>query len=323
MCAAAYRCGKTYASHLLAMACIVASARGGNAQGSNVTAPQEESAPIQLPAFDVVSIKPHKDEGMTMQTSVWIKPDSLSVSGLPLSMIIREALGVSEDRILNEPAWIKSDRYDIEAKVGPDDAAKLKTLSPQQRWQMLLPVLEDRFGLKFHRETVDLQAYTLVVAKGGAKLTAAKPAQPGEETVQPPSKADGAGGSARQPRMMMHGSAQGMTMECSAATMANLAQMISEQLGGTVVDKTDLTGSYDFTLSWTPDEGAGPTMVGSMAMTMRMPAGGMPPDGGTSQRDSGPSLFTALQEQLGLRLEARKTPVEVFVVDHVEQPSPN
>jgi uncharacterized protein (TIGR03435 family) len=323
MCAAAYRCGKTYASYLFAMACFVTAARGVIAQGSNAAAPQEESAPIQLPGFDVASIKPHKDEGMTMQVGVWIKPDGVSVSGVPLSMLIREAFGVSEDRVLSEPAWAKSSRYDIEAKVGPEDVAKLKTLSPQQRWEMLLPVFEDRFGLKFHRETVDLQAYTLVVAKGGEKMTAAKPAQPGEDTLQPPAKADGAGGSARQPRMMMHGSAQGMTMECHAASMGDLAHMISEQLGGTVVDKTELTGNYDFTLSWMPDEGSGPTMVGSAPMTMRLPAGGTPPDGGTPQEGSGPSLFTALQEQLGLKLETRKTPVEVFVIDSLEQPSPN
>lgn len=99
--------------------------------------------------------------------------------------------------------------------------------------------------------------------------------------------------------------------------------MISEQLGGTVVDKTELTGSYDFTLSWMPDEGSGPTMMGSAPMTMRLPAGGTPPDGGAPQEGSGPSLFTALQEQLGLKLEARKTPVEVFVIDRLEQPSPN
>src|SRR6202034_4562938 len=107
MCAAAYRCGKTYASYLLAMVCFVTAARGVIAQGSNVAAPQEESAPAQLPAFDVTSIKPHKDEGMTMQAGVWIKPDGVSVSGVPLSMLIREAFGVSEDRVLNEPACAK------------------------------------------------------------------------------------------------------------------------------------------------------------------------------------------------------------------------
>jgi uncharacterized protein (TIGR03435 family) len=323
MCAAAaYPGARTYASCLLAMACVATAASGAIAQENNVAASQE-SAPIQLPVFDVASIKPHKDEGMMMQAGIWMKPDGVSTSGIPLSMIIREAFGVPEDRVLNEPAWAKSDRYDIEAKVGPEDVGKFKTLSPQQRWEMLLPVLEDRFGLKFHRETVDLQAYTLVVAKGGAKMTAAKLAQSGEDALQPPAKAEGASENVRQPQMRMHGSTQGMTLECHAASMANLTQTISEQLGGTVVDKTELTGNYDFTLSWMPDEGAGPMMVGSAPMTMRMPAGGTPPDGGTSQEGSGPSLFTALQEQLGLKLEARKTPVEVFVIDHIEQPSPN
>jgi uncharacterized protein (TIGR03435 family) len=284
---------------------------------------RESNEAAKLPEFDVVSIKPHMDEGMSMKAGIWITPDGVSTSGIPLSMLIREAFGVIEDRVLNEPAWAGSSRYDIEAKVGPEDVAKLKTLSPQQRWQMMLPVFEDRFGLKFHRETVDLRAYALVVAKGGPKITAIESVQPREDTLQPLAKAVGAGGSAQPPRMMMRESTQGLTMECHAASMANLAQMISEQLGGAVEDRTELAGNYDFTLSWMPDEGAGPMMTGSAPMMMRMPAGGAPPDGGTSQNGSEPSLFTALREQLGLKLEPRKVPVEVFVIDHLQQLSPN
>ncbi len=284
-------------------------AHGVIAQANNPATPQANPPP-QLPAFEVVSIKLHPDEGIGhMNADIWMTPDGITVSGVPLSMLIREAFGVSEDRVLNEPAWAKTRSFDIQAKVGPDDVAKLEAIKPQQRWEMLLPVFADRFGLKFHRETVDLQAYTLIVSKGGAKITAAKPVQHDEE--------------ASPPRFRMHRSTQGMTMECHATSMADFARTISQQLGATVVDRTELKGNYDFTLEWTPDEGAGPTMTGSAPMTMRMPATGVPPDGGTSQEGAGPSLFTALREQLGLRLEPRKTPVDVFVIDHIEQPSPN
>lgn len=281
--------------------------------------PGSASEGTNLPAFDVVSIKPHKDEGMRMQAGIWIKPDGISASGIPLPMLLREAFGISEDRVLNEPEWAKSSRYDIEAKVAPEDAAKLKSLSPQQRWKMLLPALEDRFGLKFHHTMEDLQAYTLVVAKGGPKMTVAKSAETGGEATRP----EGSVGNAPQSQVMMRRSADGMRMECHGASMESLAQMISEQLGSTVVDRTGLKDNYDYTLSWMPDESGGPMMVGSGPMMMRMSGTGSPADGDASKDAAGPSLFTALQEELGLKLETQKVPVDVVVIDHIEQLSPN
>jgi len=306
------------AAGLLAIAVPLAFGLVNALQGS---AHASEEPPLS--AFDVVSIKPHKDEGMRMQAGIWIRPDGISASGIPLPMILREAFGVSEDRLLNEPDWAKSSRYDIEAKVAPEDAAKLKALSPQQRWEMLLPALEDRFGLKFHRDMADLQAYTLVVAKGGEKMTAAQPPSAGGDAFQGPVKADGSGGSAPQSQMMMRRSSEGMRLECHAASLASLVQTISEQLGSTVVDKTGLTGNYDFTLSWMPDEGSGPMMEGSAPMMMRMSGVGGPADGDTAKEASGPSLFTALQEQLGLKLERQKVHVDVVVIDRLGQLSPN
>ncbi len=305
--ASARQCGRIYASFALTIVSLAA-VRSVDAQANEV-AKQRSGAPAQLPAFDVVSIKPHGDEGIGhMNADIWMMPDGITVSGIPLSMLIREAFGVSEDRMLNLPAWAESSRYDVQAKVAADDVAAVKMLSPKQRWEMLLPVFEDRFNLKFHHETVDLRAYALTVAKGGAKITAAKPAQPDEDA---------------QPRFKIRGSPQGTTMECHGATMANLAQTISDQLGTTVVDRTELSGNYDFTLVWTPDEGAGPTMTGSAPMTMRMPAAGIPPDPALPREGLGPSLVAALQEQLGLKLESRKLPVDVIVIDHIEQLSPN
>ncbi len=293
-------------------ACILCAVHALPAQGSQVkdapSAPAQEAAP-QLPVFEVVSIKPHPDEGIGhMNSDIWMTPDGITISGVPLSMLVREAFGVSDDRVLNEPDWVKVRRFDIQAKVGPDDVAKLEAIKPPQRWAMLLPVFEDRFGLKFHHEVVDLEAYTLMVAKGGAKIKAAKPVD-GED--------------APVPRFSTRRSAQGMTMECHGATMADLARTISQQLGATVVDRTELKGNYDFTLAWAPDEGGGPTMTGSLPMAMRMPAAGVPPDSSAPPEASGPSVFTALEEQLGLKLEARKQPVDAIVIDHIEQPSPN
>ena len=136
-------------------------------------------------------------------------------------------------------------------------------------------LLTERFGMKFHRETREVPAYVLVVAKSGLK---ARPAAEGS-----------AGGFNRRPGHL----------ETRSATMAGLADKLSQQSERPVVDQTAVRGSYEFTLDWTPDE--------------------LQSDG-----QAGPSLFTAIEEQLGLRLEARKEPMEVVVVDYVEKiPSGN
>jgi uncharacterized protein (TIGR03435 family) len=98
--------------------------------------------------------------------------------------------------------------------------------------------------------------------------------------------------------------------------MAGLARLLSQQLGRTVIDKTGLTANYDFTLHWTPDEGEGASFPGA--------GGGPQPNNSAAPSDSsGPSIFTALQEQLGLKLESQKGPVEIIFIDHVEKPSEN
>lgn len=314
-----------------------------HAAGVSAESKAEEQA-ANLPKFDVASIKPHKDEGMMMRLGMQLTPDGINATGMPVRMLMRQAFGVSDDRILNEPDWVKSNRYDIEAKVAPEDVPKLKGLTGQQRGVMMLPLLEDRFGLKFHHETRVMNVYTLVVAKGGLKLKAAQPQQAGAVApfamkpgaggadMPPPPPSPGAGGGqgavksgapgpgGAMPRLMMRMSSQGMTMEGRGSTMAMLADVLSQQLSATVVDKTGLAGSYDYTLSWMPD-----MSMGSGPMMMKIP-GGPPAEGGgqeTAPADSGPSLFTAVQEQLGLKLVAQKEPVDVIVIDHIEQPSEN
>jgi bla regulator protein blaR1 len=291
---------------------------------ANVDAAQSASA--QLPAYEVVSVKPHKDEGMMMRSGIRYGPDGFSADGVPLQMFILQAFGLSADRILNEPEWVKSARFDVEAKVAPEDAPKLKPLTMQQRPAMMLPVLEDRFGLKFHHEMKELEVYTLVVAKGGPKMkeSAIKsgadlppPPLPPAGAVGPPG-GGGAKGAPGGPRTLMRMSTQGMTMDARASTMDSLARLISQQLGATVVDKTGLTGRYDFTLSFTPDNFM---LNGRM---MGAPGEGSQGDNGAqSQEVVGPSIFTAVQEQLGLKLVAEKENVDVVVIDQIEQPTEN
>jgi uncharacterized protein (TIGR03435 family) len=263
-----------------------------------------KDASAALPAFEVVSIKPNKSGSMMMR--IMATPDGTSISGLTVHMMLREAFGISDDQLQGEPGWLDSDRFDIEAKVAPDDVPKYEALKPNQRWAMLLSVFEDRFALKFHHETKDLTQYVLVVAKGGLKM---KEAAPGETYPNGPKTPDGKPGGAGMMRM---GPGE---FTAQAIPISGLVRSLSFQLHSTVLDRTGLTGKYDIDLTWAPDESEG---------MMRPPDGGTPGTGNPAPPSTtGPSIFTALEEQLGLKLEAHKEPGDVIVIDHIEQPSAN
>jgi uncharacterized protein (TIGR03435 family) len=150
-----------------------------------------------------------------------------------------------------------------------------------------------------------LPIYELVVAKSGSKLKESMPGDAHDNGIKG-SNGPGRGGMMRMGRGQVSG--QGIP----AASLANL---LSQQLQQTVIDKTELTGKYDFTLQWTPDEGSAPMFKGTEAGPQRTDSA--PADA------TGPSIFTAIQEQLGLKLQSAKGPVETLVIDHVEIPSEN
>ncbi|HEV2132668.1 MAG TPA: M56 family metallopeptidase [Terracidiphilus sp.] len=281
----------------------------------------QDLSAAKLPKFEVVSIKPYT--AGAMMTGIRFTPDGVNITGMPLYMMVREAFGLSNDRILNEPSWVKSDRYDLAAKVDAADVSELEKLEPEQRWAMMLPVLEDRCGLKYHHETKTLEVYALVAAKGGPKLKLSetptdmppmKTAGPSTAAPPIPRSSDGVSDK-KMGQFFMRASTEGMSMNAHGVPIAGLIRLLSMQLGSTIVDKTGLAGKYDFTLSWAPDPAAGGMMQG--------PGGGPAQEKPASADTTGPSLVTALQEQLGLKLVARKEPVDVVVIDHIQQPSPN
>jgi uncharacterized protein (TIGR03435 family) len=169
---------------------------------------------------------------------------------------------------------------------------------------MLQPALAERFKLKVHSETKQLPVYELIVAKGGAKL---KEATAGDTYANGIKGPDGVG----RGGMMRSGPGQ---LTAQAVPMTSLANLLSQQLHRTVLDKTGLTAKYDLELNWTPDQGSDPMFKGPEGSPQRADAA---PD------SSGPSIFTALQEQLGLKLQSANGPVETLVIDHVEMPSEN
>lgn len=261
----------------------------------------QQAAP---PAYDVVSIKPSdpNDRRIMMRN----QPGTLSMTGVTLKLLVQQAYGVQDFQISGGPGWISSDRYVIEGKVTdapvapPPDYVKM---TEEQRQKMieanralLRALLEDRFQLKVHHETKEMQVYALVVAKGGPKMK-----DDGGKTSDPNMKAG----------MMRMGPANltGSQMPISA-----LVTTLSQQVGRTIIDQTGLKGNYDFDLKWTPDMPQGGGFFGGPVA----PPGAQappPPD------PNGPTLFTAIQEQLGLKLEPQRGPVEVLVIDSAERPT--
>jgi uncharacterized protein (TIGR03435 family) len=291
-----------------------------------VAIPIFSQAPVAgRPQFDVVSIRVQPPP--LTRIMVTQPPGRFVAEGFSLKMLAGRAYGVPEVRVFGGPSWVESERYAIEAKAAG-------TIPPGEMNLMLQSMLEDRFQLKAHKETRDLPVYELVVARGGSKMKLSEdqtplapvtpqPPPPGAQrgaAPVPPGAAAGAGpgpgtrggpfGGGPPPRGMFtagFGNVQGTAIEISG-----LVNFLVKQLGRPVTDKTGLTGLYDVKLEWTPGSEQVPGPFGPNPNAPPPPAD-----------PSGPSLFTALQEQLGLRLESAKGAVEVLVIDSAEKPTEN
>lgn len=283
----------------MAVAGLILSSCG--AFGQTTAAPQ--------PQFEVASIKAAAPDARG--TFVRMAPGGrLNINNMPLKEIIVMAWRVQPYQVSGGPAWIDSVRYDITAK--PDHSPKEGEIS-----LMLQSLLADRFLLKFHRETKELPIYALVVAdkngKLGPQLTESKE---GSCTTFDPSRPPPAPEPGKPPTLGCGGMMMGPDrVNAVGVPISQLVPVLSRMLGRTVVDKAGLTRKFDIKMQWTPDQ----------SQAMQGPPGGAPP--GTPAPPpvdpNGPSIFTALQEQLGLKLESQKGPVELIVIDQVERPSEN
>jgi uncharacterized protein (TIGR03435 family) len=237
--------------------------------------------------FEVATIKPAAPDlpgrYIRMQTAHQLEARNHTVRTL-----IAAAFNVSPQAISGCPAWAESDHYQILAKTPGEAKPNL-----DEQMAMLRRLLADRFQLKFHRETRELPIYALTVARSGSKLK--------ESTLVPENIPQGP-----QPLIFVI-SPQGSSLPARYATMAEFASVLQRTvMKRPVVDQTGLSGRYDFDLKWLPDE------------TQFEFKG--PWEGGNSDW---PDLSTALQQQLGLKLEATRGPVSVFIIDGVEHPSEN
>jgi len=201
-----------------------------------------------------------------------------------LSDLLTFAYGIHPKQIVGAPAWVEEEKYDL---AGEPDAKGQPSLD--QTRIMIQKLLTDRFQLKFHRDKKELAVYALTVGKNGSKLTR--------------SQADPNG----PPRLLF---TRLGNLPAGNTTMADFASVMQMAvLDKPVVDQTGLSGKWDFTLTWTPDA---TQFIGLGGGTAPAPDSDAPPD-----------LFTAIQQQLGLKLDSIKAPAEVFVIDHVEKPSDN
>jgi uncharacterized protein (TIGR03435 family) len=285
--------------------------------------------PVTRPSFEVASIKPYEEPplGQPRFYGFSNQPGGrFRATGTTLKMLMTFAYRVRDFQVVGGPDWITADRFEIVAKAEdgtvPPQTGKPDLNVPDTIALMLQSLIDERFQLKMHRETRELPVYELVAAKDGSKLQLSedqsppKPPEPGaaRPPAPPPQRGfppppPGRGG------IMMGGRPEGMILQATAVKLSDLVTALSSQLGRTVIDKTGLQGLYDIKLQWTPDIGQGARPVGAIAP----PGESAPPPADLS----GPTIFTAVQEQLGLRLVSTKGPVEVIVIDSVQKPTLN
>jgi uncharacterized protein (TIGR03435 family) len=230
----------------------------------------------QKPAFETISIKPNDSASGSYRVDFG---PYFKATNVTIRFLILQSYGVFESQLVGGPDWLNSNRFDIRARAesgtnphGPEAMVLVQSL------------LEDRFQLKSHRELRELPVFNLVIAKGGPKL---------KQTVDMNAPASG-GTRGAPPVMEMYGT--GNTIEM-------LINRFARQVGRPVIDKANLAGKYDFSVTFDP----------------RPPT----PTNDISTESGGPDIFTAIQEQLGLRLEASKAPVDVLVIDSVQRPTEN
>jgi uncharacterized protein (TIGR03435 family) len=231
--------------------------------------------------FEVATIKP------TATTDFWRllpTPDGYTATNVSLFKLIGEAYGIVDPKLISGgPHWIDRDKFDLEAKFDAASVPGAQNLTHTQRAAMLQPLLADRFHLKLHHETKYLPVFNLVLAKGDPKLqpTPGAPDDMISSTCQ-----------------YTRGPGYAQAARCS---MNNLVDALRDITGRTVIDKTSLTGLFNYTLRWAPDNAPAPAASDTPA----------------------PDIFTAIQEQLGLKLEPSTAPLDVLVIDSAEKPTPN
>jgi bla regulator protein blaR1 len=272
----------------------------------------QAQAPAATPTFEVASVKPNNSgDGRVM---VQNQPGGrFTATNVTLRLLIRQAYQLQDFQITGGPGWLNDDHFDIVAKADgtQQDAfvAQQRGGGPTPTQLMMRALLAERFNLVVHNETKDQPIYALILARSDGRLgpelkksdtdcAAVIAAARGRGGAPPPPPGPAPCGIRIAPGSMVLG----------GASLSQFATSLSMFVGRVVLDRTGLTGAFDLNLNWTPDQ-----------MPQRPPgAPDLPPID-----PNGPSIFTAVQEQLGLKLDSQRGPVEVLVIDRAEHPTPN
>ena len=251
------------------------------------------------PQFEVATVKPADPNAQGIR--IMFQPGGgLKVEGGSVKMLITLAYNVREFQISGGPSWLSSDRYDILAKAEqPTEPIPFPKMTEAQRTEFqqgikdrLKTLLADRFHLVVRQEMKEMPVYALTQAKSGSKLKVSAPDDPEKPGMR---------GIMMRPGMITG----------TFGDLRILVDSLSNIVGRPVIDKTGLDGKYDWKLEWTPDRS-------------QMSPGMVRPENPANPPDiSGLSIYTALEEQLGLKLEAQKAPAPVIIVDKAEKPSAN
>ena len=285
------------------------------AAGLAAQAPQE---PPGGWAFEVASIKPNNsgDNRIMMQS----QPGRMTMTNVTLRQLIRQAYQLQEFQITGGPGWVGSDHFDINAKMPdgftPTPGPPAPGSGPGPVQLMMRALLAERFKLAVHNETKDSSVYALILARSDGKLG---PQLKKSETDCAAIIAAGRG-RGRGPMPPPGAPQPGEPIPCGmrigpgnlvmgGSPLSQFANSLRMFTGRIVIDRTGLTGAYDVNLTWTPDQ-----------MPQRPPGAPDPLINGVAVDPNGPSLFTAVQEQLGLKLDSQRGPVEMLVIDRAEKP---
>jgi uncharacterized protein (TIGR03435 family) len=276
--------------------------------------PPGAAAPAGPMSFEVASVKPNKAGGQIIRIGIQ-QGGRFVANNVTVQQLVVFAYQVQNFQIVGSPDWSRDDRFDINAKAEGDvPPAPLGVAGPMQ--MMVRSLLADRFKLTLHMDTREMPIYALVLARPDGRL--------GPQLTRSSVDCTGRGGAGRgrgdagrQPAPPAPGERPQCGMfgglgqfRAGGMALSELARILSGQVQRVVIDRTGLTGTFDFDLTYTPDQ---------------LPQG-PPPPGAQLQPPvdpNGPSIFTALEEQLGLKLDAQRGPVPVLVIDHVEPPTPD
>lgn len=260
---------------------------------------QAAATHAKLTVFEVVSFRPNKS-GSDKISTISFTPDGFRATNVPVMGVLLstywKSIGpMSRDRIVGAPSWVRSDLYDIDAKVGPSDVKSWQNLSDEEHCFAVHALLADRFKMRSHLEDRQVPGYALVIGKSGSKLREAKP---GDTYANAPKEFDRSPTAAGS--LMYRPTGPLIQITGQAVPIADLVTLLSSrppfQGGRHVIDRTGLTGKYDFLLKYSLDQ---------------------------ESDSSESSIFTAIQEQLGLRLDPAVILGKYLVIDYIERPSPN